>query len=212
LLARFVIMGDGVVARPDQVSLGVLVTAVPRDAVDAALAACGVVERRRGGTLPPHVVAYLTMGLCLFADDDYEEVAAKVTGSLSRWGCWDAGWSVPTSSGLTQARKRVGPKVLAEVFEQVAGPVAGMLTRAAWLRGWRLLAIDGFDIDVPDTDANAAEFGYAGSGAGRSAFGEGAGGGVVRVRHARLPGRRGRRLGYRGEDPGRSAVLPAAAR
>lgn len=170
MLARFVIMSDGVVVRPDQVSLGVLVTAVPRDAVDAALAACGVVERRRGGTLPPHVVAYLTMGLCLFADDDYEEVAAKVTGSLSRWGCWDAGWSVPTSSGISQARKRVGPKVLAEVFEQVAGPVAGMLTRGAWLRGWRLLAIDGFEVDVPDTAANAAELGYAGSGAGRSAF------------------------------------------
>jgi len=32
------------------------------------------------------------------------------------------------------------------------------------------LAIDGFDLDVPDTPANAAEFGYAGSGAHRSAF------------------------------------------
>jgi hypothetical protein len=163
-------MDDGGVVRPDQVSLGVLVTAVPRDAVDAAVAACGAVERRRGGKLPPHVIAYLTMGMCLFGGDDYEEVAAKLTGSLSRWGCWDAGWSVPTASGITQARKRLGPKVLAEVFEQVAGPVAGMLTRGAWLRGWRLLAIDGFDVDVPDTEANAAEFGYAGSGTGRSAF------------------------------------------
>lgn len=163
-------MSDGVVVRPDQVSLGVLVTAVPRDAVDAAVAACGAAERRRGGKLPPHVIAYLTMGLCLFGDEDYEEVAARLTGSLSRWGCWDAGWSVPTASGITQARKRLGPKVLAQVFEQVAGPVAGMLTRGAWLRGWRLLAIDGFDLDVPDTEANAAEFGYAGSGTGRSAF------------------------------------------
>ncbi|MCA1671816.1 MAG: transposase domain-containing protein, partial [Actinobacteria bacterium] len=42
------------------VSLGVLVTAVPRDAVDAAVAACGVGERRAGGKLPAHVVAYLT--------------------------------------------------------------------------------------------------------------------------------------------------------
>ncbi|HET9254464.1 MAG TPA: hypothetical protein VFO16_04590, partial [Pseudonocardiaceae bacterium] len=98
------------------------------------------------------------------------EVATNVTGSLSAWGCWDAGWSVPTSSGITQARKRLGPMVLAEVFERVAGPVATRSMRGAWLREWRLLAIDGFDVDLPDTDANVAEFGYAGSGDNRSAF------------------------------------------
>ncbi len=156
--------------RPDQVSLGVLVSAVPRDAIDAAVAACGAGDRRSGGKLPAHVTAYLTMGLCLFADDDYEEVATKVTGSLSRWGCWDAGWSVPTASGITQARKRLGPEVLAEVFEQVVGPVATMSTPGAWLRGWRLVAIDGFEVEVPDTEKNVAEFGYAGSGATRSAL------------------------------------------
>ena len=42
--------------------------------------------------------------------------------------------------------------------------------RGSFLRGWRLLAIDGFELDVPDTPANAAEFGYAGSGQNRSAF------------------------------------------
>ncbi len=156
--------------RPDQVSLGVLVSAVPRDAVDAAVAGFGVGAKRSDGKLPAHVTAYLTMAMCLFADEDYEEVATKVTGSLSRWGCWDAGWSVPTASGITQARKRLGPRVLAEVFEQVAGPVADRSTRGAWLRGWRLVAIDGFEVDVPDTKGNAEEFGYAGSGANRSAF------------------------------------------
>ena len=156
--------------RPDQVSLGVLVSAVPRDAVDSAVTTCGVVDKRSGGKLPAHVRAYLTMGLCLFGDDDYEEVATKVTGSLSAWGCWDASWSVPTASGITQARQRLGPKVLVEVFEQVSGPVADRSTRGAWLRGWRLVAIDGFEVEVPDTKANAAEFGYAGSGNNRLAF------------------------------------------
>ena len=169
------------VVRPDQVSLGVLVTAVPRSAVDEAVAVCGVGEQRRGGKLPPHVVAYLTMALCLFAEDDYEEVATKVTGSLSEWGAWDASWSVPTAGGISQARKRLGRDVLREVFERVCGPVAGDVgvmagrlatgrSRGSFLRGWRLLAIDGFDVDVADTPANAAEFGYAGSGEHRSAF------------------------------------------
>lgn len=144
--------------------------AVPRDVVDAAVVACGVGARRSGGKLPPHVTAYVTMALCLFAADDYEEVAAKVTGSLSRWGCWDAAWSVPTASGITQARKRLGRTIMSEVFEGVAQPVATRFTRGAWLRDRRLMAIDGFEVEVPDTEANAAEFGYSGSGVTRSAF------------------------------------------
>jgi hypothetical protein len=174
-------MAQDVVVSPDQVSLGVLVTAVPRDAVDDAIAVCGVGAQRSDGTLPPHVVAYLTMALCLFTEDDYTEVATKVTGSLDRWGCWNSAWSVPTSSAITQARKRLGRRVFPEIFERTCGPVAGQAhpmagllaegrTRGAWLRGWRVLAIDGFEVDVPDTDENAAEFGYAGSGANRSAY------------------------------------------
>lgn len=177
---------SGVVAdrpdvRTDQVTLGVLVNAVPRDAVDDAVTVCGVREKRSDGKLPAHVVAYLTLALCLFPDDDYEEVATKVTGSLDRWNCWNASWSVPTASAITQARKRLGRKVFPELFERSCGPVAGPAgvtagvvalgtARGSFLRGWRLLAIDGFEVDVPDSRENAAEFGYAGSGENRSAF------------------------------------------
>ncbi len=174
-------MDAQVLAGPDQVSLGVLMTAVPREAVDEAVGVCGVRERRSDGKLPAHVIAYLTLGLCLFPEDDYEEVAAKVTGSLDAFGCWDASWSVPTASAITQARKRLGRQVLPEVFERACGPVAGDAgpaagaaalgtARGSFLRSWRLLAIDGFELDIPDTAANAAEFGYAGSGDNRSAF------------------------------------------
>ncbi|MET8402721.1 IS4 family transposase [Streptomyces sp900116325] len=159
----------GPVARPDQVSLGVLVAAVSRFKIDEAAAVCGVAEQRRGGKLPPHVTAYLTMALCLFADDGAEEVAQKVTGSLSEFGVWDAAWEPPTSSGITQARKRLGRDVL-RTFYRVAEPLATGETRGAWLRQWRLTAIDGFDLDVPDTAENAAEFGYAGNDQSRSAF------------------------------------------
>jgi len=172
---------DRPVVRPDQVTLGVLVSQVPRDAVDDAVAVCGVREKRSDGKLPAHVTAYLTLGLALFPDDDYTEVATRVTGSLDRFGCWDAAWTVPTSSAVTQARRRLGRKVFPELFERTCGPVAGAAgvtareaalgtARGSFLRSWRLLAIDGFEVDVPDSKENAAEFGYAGSGANRSAF------------------------------------------
>jgi len=136
--------------------LGVLVSSVSRNVIDAAVQACEVGAKRAGGKPPPHVVAYLTMGLWVFADDLYEEVATKVTGGLDRFDCWDAGWTVPTSSGITQGRKRLGAKAMRLVFEQVAEPVAMPTTRGAWLRGLRLLAIDGFDADVPDSTVRAA--------------------------------------------------------
>src|SRR5215475_5891950 len=37
--------------------------------------------------------------------------------------------SVPTSGGITQARQRLGPEPLELLFDRVAGPVAGLLTR-----------------------------------------------------------------------------------
>ena len=85
------------------------------------------------------------------------------------------------SPARSPAWASLGREVFPELFERTCGPVAGDAcpgagltalgtARGSFLRGWRLLAIDGFDIDVPDTAANAAEFGYAGSGDNRSAF------------------------------------------
>lgn len=147
-----------------------LVASVPRDAIDPVVQALGKQAKRSDGKLPPHVTAYLTMGLWLFPDDPYEEVATKVTGGLDRYGCWDAAWSVPSASGITQARKRLGAQVMREVFEAVAEPVATPATRGAWLRDRRLTAIDGFDVDLDDSHDNAAEFGYAHGGQGESGY------------------------------------------
>jgi hypothetical protein len=154
----------------DQISLGVLASSVPRDAVDEVVAAAGRAAKRSDGKLPPHVMVYFVMAMALFAEEDYEEVAARLAGPLGSWGCWDAAWQVPTSGGITQARKRLGWEVFRELYAQVAAPVAGLLTRGAFLGPWRLMAIDGFEWDAPDTPENAAEFGYAGSGEHRSAF------------------------------------------
>jgi hypothetical protein len=160
---------NGVVAGgrlTDQITLGVLAASVPRDAVDEAVAAAGRQARRRDGKLPPHVMVYFAMAMALFGDEDYEEVAARLAGTLASWKCWDDSWSVPTSGGITQARQRLGYEPLAGLFAKVAQPVADLLTRGAFLAGWRLMAIDGFEWDAPDTKENAAEFGYAGKAGG----------------------------------------------
>jgi hypothetical protein len=154
----------------DLISLGVLASVVPRDVVDAAVNVRGRSARRSDGKLPPHVMVYYVMALALFAHDDYEEVMVRLTETLESWDCWDRRWSVPTSGGITQARVRLGSGPMLEVFEQVAVPVADEMTAGAWLGPWRLMAIDGFEWDVPDAPANAEEFGYAGAGPNASAF------------------------------------------
>lgn len=160
--------GSGVLT--DWISLGVLASAVPRDAVDDAIAVTGKGAQRAGGKLPPHVMVYFVMALALFADDDYEEVAARLTETLRGWGCWDADWEVPTRGGITQARQRLGPEPLAEVFSQVAGPVADLDTTGAFLGPWRLMPVDGMEWDVPDTSVNREAFGSRSGSQGEAAF------------------------------------------
>ena len=155
-----VVTGRGVLT--DWISLGVLASSVPRDAVDEAIAETGRGARRAGGKLPPHVVVYLVMALALFADEDYEEVAARLAETLRGWGCWGQDWEVPTKGAITQARQRLGPEPMAQLFSQVAGPVAGLDTAGAFLGPWRLLSVDGLEWDVPDTERNRAAFGVRG--------------------------------------------------
>ena len=73
----------------DWISLGVLASWVPRDAVEDAVAAAGKEAKRAGGKLPPHVMVYFVMALALFADEDYEEVAARLAQVLRGWGGWE---------------------------------------------------------------------------------------------------------------------------
>jgi hypothetical protein len=155
----------------DWISLGVLASWVPRDAVDEAVEVTGKAARRKDGKLPPHVMVYFVMGLALWAQEDYEEVWALLTETLAGWGCWDDGQAGVTSGGITQARQRLGEEPVKETFAQVAVPVATLDTEGAFLGPWRLMSIDGLEWDVPDTEANAAAFGYPGTGdGGRAAF------------------------------------------
>jgi len=154
------------------ISLGVLASWVPRDAVDEAVEATGKAAKRKGGKLPPHVMVYFAMALALFAEEDYEEVWVRLTEALADWGCWDPVQAEVTTGGITQARQRLGEAPVRETFAQVAEPAATEDTPGAFLGAWRKVSIDGLEWDMPDTDANAAAFGYPGTAEedGRAAF------------------------------------------
>ena len=117
----------------DWISLGVLASWVPRDAVDEAVEATGKGAKRKGGKLPPHVMVYFAMALALFAEEDYEETWVRLSETLADWGCWDPSQGTVTTGGLTQARQRLGHEPVREVFAQVARPVATEDTPGAFL-------------------------------------------------------------------------------
>ena len=148
----------------DWISLGVLASWVPRDAVDEAVEATGKGAKRKGGKLPPHVMVYFAMALALFAGEDYEETWVRLSETLADWGCWDPSQGTVTTGGLTQARQRLGHEPVREVFAQVARPVATEDTPGAFLGPWRKMSMDGLEWDIPDTKPNAAAFGYPGTG------------------------------------------------
>lgn len=142
----------------DRIGLGVLTRLVHRDLVDEVLAQTGRTERRRR-LLPARVVVYFVLAMTLFFDDAYEEVMRKLVEGLRFLRSWDDDWQVPTSSALCQARARLGSEPLRELYDRVAQPLAGAGTPGAWLGDLRVMAIDGVQLDIPDTSDNDAEFG-----------------------------------------------------
>ena len=56
------------------------------------------------------------------------------------------------------------------LFERIAVPMARAGTRGAWLRGLRVMAIDGLVLDVPATPDNDKEFGRSGNATAPSPF------------------------------------------
>jgi Insertion element 4 transposase N-terminal len=142
----------------DRITIGVLTATFPPALVDRVVAETGRTEQRHR-LLPARVVVYLVLALALFSGQAYEEVARLLTEGLAWAKRWRGAWQMPTTKAITRARQRLGAEPLRRLFVEVAGPLATQGTQGAWYRGWRVLAIDGTTLDVPDSPANQQAFG-----------------------------------------------------
>jgi hypothetical protein len=128
--------------------LGELTQQVPFEMVDAVLEeTCRA--QRRVRDLPARVVVYLVLAGCLFAELGYGQVWDRLAAGLDGL---DA--AAPTASAMTQARRRLGPGPLRELFALLRGPSPG---GARW-RGLLVCAIDGTIMTVADSKANLAVY------------------------------------------------------
>lgn len=140
--------------------LGVLAGEISPELVDEVIGLAGCREKRRR-LLPARAVVYFVLGLCLFSGADsagppgYRSVMRSLTRGLRQLH----GVALPTSPALTRARQRLGCKPFELLFDRYRGTLAAAGTPGAFAFGRRLVAWDGTSADVPDTEANAAEFG-----------------------------------------------------
>jgi hypothetical protein len=132
--------------------LGELTQIVPFELVDEALAASGG-HQQRLRRLPSRVVVYLLLAGALFESMGWSQVWSRLTASLPDPP------RAPAGSSITEAMRRVGSRPLKMLFDLVKGPVAVVATRQVVRFAGRLVvAIDGTQIPLPDTEANAVVF------------------------------------------------------
>jgi hypothetical protein len=137
----------------DEVGLGVLARWASPALVDGVLAECGKLDRRPGALSARFMVNFV-LALALFHQDSYDDVAENLVNALPGMG-----ETIPNRASFTRARQRLGARPLEAVFRAVAGPVAPDGLVGSFYRGMRLAAVDGFLLDVPDTNANRRAFG-----------------------------------------------------
>lgn len=129
-------------------------------------------EQKRERVLPTKIIILLVISLNFWSTDSVVDVWKNlVEGLMSDLIPQKIRLITPTSSSFTEARQRVGAGVMARLFKLICTVRATKQTEGAFLRGLRLMSLDGSLFDVPDTDNNARVFGYPGSRRGtRAAF------------------------------------------
>ncbi len=153
----------------DHISLGVLTAQFPLDLVEQVLFETERLSERERD-LPAHVMVYYVIALALYAEVSTREVLRCVVES-ARWLGEPIRTTMPSKSGISQARTRLGDAPLEALYRSVVAPIAEAGTPGAWYRGWRVMSLDGTTLDVGDTVANARAFGRPASARGVHATG-----------------------------------------
>jgi hypothetical protein len=134
---------------------------IPRAQVQAILRRTGH-ARRRYLRLPAWFMVWFVIALGLFCPDSYRQVF-KWLQPFRRRG-------TPGRSTFCEARQRLGVAPLQHLAQQVIDLQATPDTPGAFYQGLRLMALDSFVVDVPDSPANARVFGRPGSSRSPAAF------------------------------------------
>jgi hypothetical protein len=153
----------------DLMNIGVLTTQFPMDQIHGILEKTGRASERVRA-LPAHVLVYYIIALGLFRTLATQEVLRVLQEGLTEISGFrkkvkssrkvKAPKQAKTAGApaISQARTRLGVEPLKQLYNQVVQPIATQKTQGAYYRKWHLTAMDGFTLEVPDTEANRTAF------------------------------------------------------
>jgi hypothetical protein len=139
---------DAVASWPAHERLRAFQRIIPRADVEEALECTGHGFCAR---LPDWFMVWFVIALGLFCRDSYRQVF--------RWLQPYRPGSIPPRSTFCEARQRVGVAPLHRLAESTVRLLGRPDTPGAFYRGLRLMALDGFTVDLADTPRNARTFG-----------------------------------------------------
>jgi hypothetical protein len=146
---------------PEMARLGVLEEAFGPGTIEALCARHGQVVRRRR-LLSPAFVVRCVLAASLMPDADWIEVQLRVAGLLAS-APLARPWHPVGTGDLARRRAKIPVAVFEDLFWRLAGPIDDGSGPGLTWRGLLVCATDGFLTRVPDTPANRAHFGSAGT-------------------------------------------------
>jgi hypothetical protein len=133
-------------------------TAIPPTAIEQAIAKTKASEERNR-SLPAQLVVCLVIAMSLWSRDSMRDVLKNLIDGLAEgWVKVGKYWRVPCKSAITQARQRLKPRVMSQLFHQLVQPMATEDTLGAFLNGLRIVVIDGTCFDIPDSKEKCQSF------------------------------------------------------
>ena len=93
--------------------------AIPSVAIEQAIANTQTEEERKR-SLPAQLVVSLVIAMSLWSKDSMRDVLKNLIDGLSEaWVKVGKYWRVPCKSAITQARQRLGARVMSQLFHQL---------------------------------------------------------------------------------------------
>lgn len=106
---------------PEEI-LQALEAAIPSQKIEAAIERTQS-QHQRNRALPTDLVVALIIAMSLWSQDSIEDVLKNlVQGLSSQWVRLSQRWKNPSKSSISEARQRVGPQVMSQLFHLVARP------------------------------------------------------------------------------------------
>src|SRR5512135_2659072 len=149
---------------PDRISIGVLARTFPAPVLDEVIEAAGVRETRYR-RLPARLMVF-TLACWLFMRSGYGLVLSKLADAYALEGDGWGDWQAPWTGSITKAKAKLGAAPFKLLFARTAVAAGTAATPGVFYAGLRVATVDGFTLDLPDSDENAEFFGRGGNGSG----------------------------------------------